>query len=357
VENILVLQTSFLGDTVLSLPVFSALKSGIPNARITLVCSPTAGELLREYPAIDEIIVDDKRGADRGWSGLLHKARELRAKNFSTALSLHKSWRSGLLLFLAGIPRRIGFRQSKAWFLFTRTVERNPALHDVQSNLSILKGLDLSPDPAELTLRITATVEDRVKEKLRSLGLRSGKKIVGINPGSVWPTKRWLPAGFARVIQILQERYDCDVLLFGGPQDGSVVSYVERLAGKRTINLAGKLELRELPAAIGLCSVFITNDSGPMHIAVARGVPTVAIFCATTPSLGFYPYSARAAVLEAKLSCRPCTSHGGKRCPLGTEDCIRMILPEHVVKAAEKLISGQSVTSAKEHPQPEFIAV
>jgi heptosyltransferase-2 len=181
--------------------------------------------------------------------------------------------------------------------------------------------------------------------------------IVGINPGSIWPTKRWSVGGFARVIQILQERHDCDVLLFGGPDDRQVVSEVQRLSEGRAINLAGNIALTELPAAIGLCNVFVTNDSGPMHIAVARNVPTVAIFCATTPSLGFYPYSEKAIVLEAAIPCRPCTSHGGRRCPLGTEDCIRMIRPEHVIEAVERLLLRQGTRQPGADPQPEFITV
>jgi heptosyltransferase-2 len=99
--------------------------------------------------------------------------------------------------------------------------------------------------------------------------------------------------------------------------------------------------LRELPAAINRCRVFITNDSGPMHVAVARQVPTVAIFCATTPQLGFYPYTENAIVVQRDLSCRPCTSHGGRRCPLGTEDCIRQISPDAVARAVEKILEGR----------------
>ena len=170
VENILVLQTSFLGDTVLSLPLFSALKARVPNARVTLVCSPASCELLRGYPGIDEIIIDDKKGANRGWSGLLRKAKQLRGKQFTTALSLHKSWRSGLLLFLARIPKRIGFRQSKAWFLFTRTVERDPALHDIKRNLSILEGFGLPSAPAEVTWPVDDSVRNGVAAKLKSPG-------------------------------------------------------------------------------------------------------------------------------------------------------------------------------------------
>jgi len=111
-ERVLVLQTSFLGDTLLSLPLLSEIKRRFPQTKLTLLCSPMGKALLQDYPGIDEIIVDDKRGADKGWLGMWRKAGELRPMVFSAALTPHKSLRSALLLFLAGIPYRVGFRQS-----------------------------------------------------------------------------------------------------------------------------------------------------------------------------------------------------------------------------------------------------
>ena len=121
----------------------------------------------------------------------------------------------------------------------------------------------------------------------------------------------------------------------------------------------GHIDLHELPAAISRCAVFVTNDSGPMHIAVARKVPVVAIFCATTPALGFYPYSNNAIVVEKNLACRPCASHGGRRCPLSTEDCIRQIGPEHVFAAVAKLLDPDRSDFPSVQPafRPEFVSV
>jgi heptosyltransferase-2 len=126
------------------------------------------------------------------------------------------------------------------------------------------------------------------------------------------------------------------VLLFGGIDDAAVVEAVQRGAGTATINLVGRIGLSDLAAAISQCDVFVTNDSGPMHIAVAREVPTVAIFCATTPELGFYPYSGDAIIVQRQLACRPCASHGGRRCPLGTAACSEEINPETVLAAVER---------------------
>jgi len=360
-EKVLVLQTSFLGDTVLSLPLLSEIKRRFPQTKLTLVCSSIGKELLQDHPGIDEIIVDDKRGADKGWLGMWRKAKQLRSRGFSAALSPHKSLRSALLLFLAAVPYRVGFKQSKGWFLFHERVKRDPERHDVDRNLSVLQAFGIQPEDCDraLTLPVSDAARQSVDRLLRSLGVSPGKVIVGVNAGSVWPTKRWTAEGFARVIGLIKQKHDCDVLLFGGPEDAEINSRIQQQCGGIAVNLAGKLSLRELGAAVSLCKVFITNDSAPMHVAVACHVPTVAIFCATTPGLGFYPFSSNAIVVEKRLSCRPCGSHGGRRCPLGTEDCIRLIQPEGVLKAAEKFLLDRPDDEAigRSRYEPEVVAV
>jgi len=204
-------------------------------------------------------------------------------------------------------------------------------------------------------LPLQTEVIESVAAKLRTLGVVEGKTTIGVNPGSVWPTKRWWLEGFAEFIGLAKAKLDCQVLLFGGPEDGEVVKRLAERSGRGVIDLAGKFSLRELPAAIGRCQVFVTNDSGPMHIAVACKVPTVAIFCATTPDLGFYPYSSQAVVIQKQLTCRPCTSHGGRRCPLVHENCIRQIRPQSVLAAVEKLLAGK-VSQNSDRFLPEFLA-
>ena len=360
-ENLLILQTSFLGDTVLTLPLITEVRRRFPVRKLSLLCQPLSRELLQDHPAIDEIIVDDKKREDRGLGGLRRKAALLAAKKFTLALTPHKSLRSSLLLYLAGIPNRIGFGQSRGWFLFHQRVQRDPARHDVERNLSLLEAFGIATEECwrAIDLPISPAVQSEVDRKLRALGIREGKPIIGVNPGSVWPTKRWSRQGFSQLIDLLEEKLDCQVVLFGGAEDAAVVGDVLTACGTAAVSLVGEISLRELPAAIRRCRVFVTNDSGPMHIAVAERVPTVAIFCATTPDLGFFPYTNHAVVVEKQLSCRPCTSHGGRRCPLGTEACIQLIEPASVLQAVEKLLrSGppDNETSIDSF-QPEFVFV
>lgn len=359
--NVLVLQTSFLGDTVLTLPLIAEIRRRFPVRTLTLMCLSMARELLQDHPAIDEIIVYDKKNADRGWAGLRRKAAALRAKGFTIALSPHKSLRSAILLRAAEIPYRVGFRQSGGWFLFHAWADRDPSRHDVERNLSVLQpfGVKVEDCHRALDLPIDPAIRSAVDQKLATLGVDENKPLVGINAGSVWPTKRWWPEGFASLIHLLKQKFDCQFLLFGGAEDAAVVAEVQERSHVSTINLVGKIALRELPAAIDRCRIFVTNDSGPMHIAVARQVPIVALFCATTPELGFYPYTSDAIVVGKQLHCRPCASHGGRRCPLGSEDCMRQIHPERVLEAVQKLLSvgrSRGVRSDNTY-RPEFISV
>jgi heptosyltransferase-2 len=356
-----VLQTSFLGDTVLTLPLIAEIRRRFPVKKLALVCQPAGRELLRDHPAIDELIVDDKKGADRGWRGMRAKAAELKARRFTVAITPHKSLRSALLLALAGIPCRIGFRQSAGWFLFHHRAARDPGRHDVERNLSVLEplGARIEDCVRALDLPVGAVVQDAVNDKLRALGVDGDRPIVGVNPGSVWPTKRWSAAGFAELILRLKQKLDCQVLLFGGVEDAAVIEDVQLRCAKIGVNLAGQIDLGEIGAAIGRCAVFVTNDSGPMHIAVARGVPTVAIFCATTPELGFFPYSSNAIVIGRKLSCRPCASHGGRRCPLGHANCIRAVGADKVFESVWRLLTGERCRygSPPASFQPELVTV
>jgi heptosyltransferase-2 len=238
---------------------------------------------------------------------------------------------------------------------------RDPARHDVERNLSVLQPFGIAPEDCGRVLRlpIRDTLRAPVENKLRELGYDPAQTAIGINPGSVWPMKRWSAEGFARVIDLACQTYGCQAILFGGPQDGEIASRIEKLCRSKLINSAGQLTLNELPVAIALCKVFVTNDSGPMHIAAACNVPTVAIFCATTPSLGFYPYTSNAIVVEKNLHCRPCSAHGGRRCPLGTEDCIRGIKAEHVFAAVKKLMGeerGAGLAPLNTHT-PSFMSV
>jgi heptosyltransferase-2 len=358
-ERILIVQTSFLGDVVLTTPLIAEVRRRFRGAMLAVLCNPQAAGLLEANPDIDQVILYDKNSIDWGLGGLRRAAAKVRSHGFTLAISPHKSLRTSVLLYLAGIPERVGFRESAGWFLYHRTAKRAAGCHDVERNLSILKalGIEIGECRKELQLPTDPAATDSVARLFSSLGVEKDRMIFGINAGSVWPTKRWHLQGFARLMELLDRKHSCRFLLFGGPQDGDLVAELDRLSGHRAVNLSGKLSLRELASALDWCDVFVSNDSGPMHMAVARGVPVVAIFCATTPALGFYPYTSNAVVVEKELPCRPCGSHGGRRCPLGTEDCIRLIRPEDVLGAVERLLAAGRPALSEDLHRPQFVTI
>jgi heptosyltransferase-2 len=346
---------------VLTTPLIGEMKRRFPQAHLSVICKAQVYGLLENNRAIDEVLVYDKTAGQRGLAALWEKAQELRRRRFTMAISPHRSFRTALLLFLAGIPCRIGFRQSAGWFLYHYRADRIGAQHDVERNLSILAalGIDVSTSKKEFQLEPDRAARQSVALAFQSWGIQRNKDtlIFGLSPGSVWPMKRWQVDGYAKVIHNLKKTYACEVLLFGASEDRDTIGELQRLTGYLGVDLGGRFPLNELPAAIEWCDLFICNDTGPMHVAVARGVPVVAIFCATTPSLGFYPYSSRAIVVEKGLHCRPCSPHGGLRCPLGTEDCIRLIRPEYVLDAVRELLRSRDYTYGAEEDaiRPRFM--
>jgi heptosyltransferase-2 len=204
-----------------------------------------------------------------------------------------------------------------------------------------MRALEEGPKSCAKKLQITydGEAKERADHLLRAIGANDRGPLFGICPGSVWPTKRWTAAGYAALVQRLAADYDGSVLICGAQEDVPLAQTVHDLAGGKGINLAGRVDLKTFIALVDRLSVLITNDSAPMHIAVARGVPVVAIFCATTLSLGYGPYSEVAIVVEKDLACRPCGRHGGRTCPRGTEDCMRLVTVEEVLAGVKKIFA------------------
>lgn len=346
--KVLVVQTGFLGDVILSTPVLTNLKRIFPAAEISVMTTPEARTLVQYHPAVSQVIVFDKRGADRGFSGMLRLAEKLREENFSIVLSLHKSARTSVLLKLARIPERYGFREAALAFLYTKTVRRKHLAHEAERNLVILQalGAKLSELDPRLSLGLPAEAHQDAEEALGSF--QSGR-IIGIAPGSVWATKRWTASGFAAVADELIEM-GYRIVLLGGPKDKDMGDDVERLMAGAPLNLIGKASLLSSAAVIARLTLLVTNDSAPLHIASAMGTPVVAVFCATIPEFGFGPWlvpSETVGVLG--LTCRPCGRHGGENCPTGTHACQLKLKPELTMDAVERVLKKNAAQFAVQH--------
>lgn len=340
-ERILIVQTGFLGDVVLSTPVFDAVARKYPGAKLTVLTTPAAISLIKYHPAVSEIIAFDKRKTDSGVAGLLRMAKRLRALRFTKVFSLHKSWRTAALLYLARIPERYGFSEAAGGLLYTARAKRKDLKHEVLRNLAILRSVGVEPDAASARMHIelSAESEQKADAALQPL-LAQDKPLVGVAPGSVWATKRWSPAGFADVAKhFLSKGYG--VVILGGADDAASADAIEQSVGADILNLTGKLSLLESAAVVSRLQLLVTNDSAPLHLASARGIPVVAAFCATIPEFGFGPWNVPSEVVGVDgLPCRPCGSHGSQTCPTGTWACINQLPAAAVIAAGERLLQN-----------------
>ena len=341
-SKFIIIQTAFPGDVILTLPLVQGLKRKFPASTIDLVAIPVAAELLRNHPDIGTLYVYDKRNTDRGINGFWRLAKKLRAQKFDAALIPHRSLRSALLAFVAGIPRRIGFDRSAGRFTFTDTVRYEYTLHEVERNLCLAQPFLDVRLPKELPNLFPSADEQRTVDAVLTQTFSNTKgKLIGIAPGSVWNTKRWLEERFSELIAMIVHHGD-RVVLIGGKEDEALCSRI--LAAARSSNifsLAGQLTFLQSAEAIRRCNVLVSNDSAPMHLAVAMRTPVVGIFGPTIPGFGFAPYGLLDKILGVSgLSCRPCTIHGSAQCPIRTHECMVGIDARRVYDAIQTIVEN-----------------
>lgn len=351
-KKILVIQTAFLGDVVLTTPLLSAIKDGFPKASLSVLVVPRTKEILSGHPAVDEVLVYDKKGDLRGLRGLIRTARLLKSRGFDLCLLPHRSFRSAILAYLARIPRRIGFKKSAGSLFYTDRVFRDPTRHEVDRNLSLLAALEIEPASAVRHLKVASdpVAREAVDRILKTEGVKPGDCLIGMAPGSVWATKRWLPEGFAAVADTLIVQYQASILLLGSREDETTTLEIIARCRQRPVNLAGQ-PISELVATLARCRLLITNDNGAMHIGTALSVPVVAVFGSTSSSGGYGPYTKRAEIVEHTLPCRPCGLHGYRRCPLGHFKCMKDIGPEEVMAAVRRQIVGAGPCACPGRPE------
>ncbi|MCC6159260.1 MAG: lipopolysaccharide heptosyltransferase II [Deltaproteobacteria bacterium] len=339
-SRLLVFQTAYLGDVVLTTPLVAALRRAYPDAVIDMVVQPAWTDVVRHHEALNDVLAYDKRGAHRGPRGLLRFARMLRDRRYDVVLCPHPSLRSALTLAAARIPVRIGFADSAGALLFTRRVRRDTSAHEVRRVMSLVSALDLDLDPEPIPpARVALDPAVDGAALMGRFGLAPERPFAAIHPGSVWATKRWTAEGFGAVGRDLARTFERIVVL-GGPGEESVAGEVANGTGDAALDVSGRLKLPELCALLARAALLVTNDSGPMHIAAAHGVPVVAIFGSTVPALGYAPWGTRSRVVEIALDCRPCGPHGHRACPRGHFRCMKDISPDMVTAACMDLLRG-----------------
>jgi heptosyltransferase-2 len=324
-----VVQTSFLGDTVLTTPLIAYLAERGP---VDVVLTPAAAPLLANNPSLRNTIVYDKRGRDRGIGGFVRLARRLRGNGYGRAYLAQGSARSAGLVLAAGVGERIGFQTSAGKRLYTSRVAYIENDHHAARLMRLAAGA-AALTPAMLRPRLyPGDVDQHAVDALLSQCGWNGEPLIAFAPGSVWATKRW--PHYAELAELIDGR----IAIIGSAADSELASAIAKAAGARLIDATGKLSLLASAELIARAAVLVTNDSSPLHLASAMGTPTVAIFGPTVPEFGFGPLAPRSITLGiTTLACRPCDRHGPQRCPLGHWRCMREITPRRVADAVQEL--------------------
>lgn len=330
--RILILQTGFLGDVVLATPLMQAARALWPRAHLAVMVRPTSVPLLEGLPFLDSVLVDTRHDTGRS-TAFRETLDRLRAERFDLAFSAARSLQTGLLLWRAGIPRRVGYRSGLNRWLYTDVVRRPKGVHVSRREFALLEAVGGRPE-----FFAPAVAEaDRLPAEVEAL-LAGSEPLVALAPGSVWPNKRWLPEHFAEVARRLTAE-GARVVLTGGPGDREIAAQIVA-AVPQAVDLCGRTRLTESAALLRRCALLVSNDSAPVHLAGAVGTPVVQIYGATTPDLGFAPLDPRSKVVEIELDCRPCKKLHAPACPLGHFRCMRDLTPDLVTRAALEILRG-----------------
>jgi len=345
VKRILIIKISAVGDCVLATPSIRAIRRKYPKAYIALLIGRLESQALKGCPYIDEMIIYDKKGRDKGWLNFLALAGEIRRYAFEEVVDLQNNSKSHLFAFLSAAPRRYGYRKGRYWFLLNRTIrDINQSVPPVDHQFRVLSMLGIEGAPDKLELWPSASDIENVKKMLEEAWVGESQTLIGINPSASprWDTKRWPAENFARLCDLFGER-EIRTVLIGGRSDADVSTGAEilSLAKSKPINMIGKTSITELAALMKKFRCLITSDSAPMHVAAAMGTPFVALFGPTDPKRHLPP-SENFAVVKKDLKCAPCYK------PVCSDiRCMREITVEDVMKAINGLHAAEGVRSLK----------
>lgn len=335
-RRVLIRSVNWIGDAVMTLPAIGVIREYFPSAEITILANQLVSPVFANHPWVDRVMIFAEKGAHKGVCGRLRLAGELRKHAFDLAVILPNSLNAAMVPWLAGIPLRLGKTGDGRTLLLTHRFPKSaqPAgVHQSLNYLAILEYFGIT-DGTKPQLLVTTVKEDAaIAARLAEQCITADDFVLGINPGATYGSaKRWYPDRFAEVAQTLAAEWGAKVVITGGPGETAIAADIERDLRGNCLNLAGKTTIRELMALIKRCNFFITNDSGPMHLAAAFGVPLVAIF-GSTDHTTTYPLSAQAIVVRESVDCAPCML---RECPTD-HICMKAVTSVAVIRKALEL--------------------
>ncbi len=340
--KILVRATNWVGDAVMSLPAFSALRRQHPNAHISVLARPWVADLYRHEPFADEIIPYQPARGLAGWTDRRRMADHLDAQHFDCAVLFQNAFDAALLAWLARIPRRIGYDRDGRGLLLTDPIPV-PERHDIPPHesfyyLELLRRAGwLDEMPSEAFIRLAGAEQARSAGAARFEADGVTSTVIGVSPGAAYGNaKRWLPERFAEAAASVARQTGSSVALFGSAAEKDVCESIRATLVDQGIaarNFAGATTLGEFIERAAACALFLTNDSGAMHIASALGVPTVTVFGATN-HITTGPTGPLARVVRRDVVCSPCML---RECPIDHR-CMKAVEAGEVAETALQLL-------------------
>jgi len=334
-DKILIIQTAFPGDAILTLPMIQLLKNKNEDVLIDVLCIPSTKEIFEASPYVNSAIAMDKKDKHKSVFSLMKFIRTLKKNDYDKIICPHKSLRSAIITIGLGVKDTIGFENSTLMYAFKKVVKYNPEDHEVKRNLSLIDFENLNGDWKILPeIKINDDIKKKVSELLNGI---NRQKLIAFAPGSVWETKKYPKEYYAKIIsQFISSGYN--IVLIGGEEDKILCNDLKNNLSN-VINSAGLLSLVESIELLKNSKFLICNDSAPTHLGMCADIPVLTIYCSTVPGFGFYPYNEKSGYVSYDdLNCKPCGIHGHDACPLGTFVCAKYLEPDLVIKEAEKLI-------------------
>lgn len=339
VQKILIRAVNWVGDAVMTTPAIALIRQHFPQAEITVLANQMVGEIFSFHKWVDRVITFDRKGRHKGISGRLRLSLELRKESFDMAIILPNSFDSALVPWLAGIPVRLGKSSDGRGFMLTgryHPAEGTAVTHEVGYYINLVRHFGISGQIVKPGIFTTPEEDSLAAERLAAHGISSNDMLIGINPGAAFGSaKRWFPERFAEVARRLAETCSARIVIFGGPAETDIATEIKQKLAGNAINLAGKTSVRELMALIKRCNFFVTNDSGPMHLAAAFDVPLAAIF-GSTDHTTTSPYTDKAVIIRKDVPCAPCKL---RECPT-IHECMLAVTADDVVEDSLRLMTS-----------------
>ena len=337
INKILVIRVDGIGDLLNSTPAIALLRKNYPSAEITVLARPLNAAVLIGNPDVDRILIFDRDGEHSGILARLQFYRELRRERFQLAVALQTATWTHLIAFLSGATYRLGRYQKRFRSTLThawRGKYRKGETHEVDRNLELVRLICAGEGKRELIFELSSDEIAAAEAQLASLGIGKDAFLIGIHPGGSSFDKRWPEKQYAEFADRLSRQYNATVLLLRGPEEAELVRNIQAAMQSDAITYAPET-IRELGAMLSHCDLVVCNDSGPMHLAAALAVPTVAIF-GPTDHIAWHPLSENASIVRRDMPCWPCSAH---KCKIGWE-CTKKLPVEPVWDATIRTIEA-----------------